>query len=65
VSRLQGRIGALKGHFISVFMFGAWLIAAGGWLRVFAPLWLAYPAWIVGRLAHDRRNRRSSPDDFS
>jgi hypothetical protein len=47
VSRLT--FNQIKGVFISLFVFVAWLIAATGWVRVLAVVWLAYPAFLAWR----------------
>jgi hypothetical protein len=39
----------IKGVFVSLFIFVAWLIAATGWVRVLAFVWLGYPAFLVWR----------------
>jgi hypothetical protein len=48
-------MGHVRGHLLSFFMFVAWLVAAGGWLKLVAFAFLAYPAWILIRFRHDRR----------
>jgi hypothetical protein len=39
------------------FIFVAWLVAAEGWVRWLAPLWLAYPAYNVRGMWRARRKR--------
>jgi hypothetical protein len=53
-------LGHIRGHLISFFVFGAWLIAADGWLKLLAPLWLVYPAWTFFRWERARRRSPSS-----
>jgi hypothetical protein len=40
-------------------MFGAWLIAAEGWVKLLAPLWLIYPAWTLVRWGRTWRRSRA------
>jgi hypothetical protein len=44
------KLGAL-----SLLVFLAWLIAATGWVRRLAVIWLAYPLIVVLRSARRRR----------
>jgi hypothetical protein len=40
--------------FWSVFLFVAWLIAATGWVRWIAVIWLIYPAFVAWRVVGRR-----------
>lgn len=39
---------------VCLFVFVAWLVAATGWVRLLAILWLVYPALVAWRLTHSR-----------
>jgi len=52
-------VDAIKLWFWSLFVFVAWLLAADGWLRLVAFIWLAYPVFVLTRFV--RRRRRSDP----
>lgn len=39
---------------ISAFIFVAWIVAAQGWLRAVAVVWLIYPAYVAWHLVRDR-----------
>ena len=45
----------LKLTVLSLFVFVAWLVAATGWVRALAILWLIYPAAFAWRIVR-RRN---------
>jgi hypothetical protein len=45
----------------SIFLFVAWLVAAHGWVRPIAIVWLAYPAFVLARFL--RRRRRDAGMD--
>jgi hypothetical protein len=36
--------------FISLFIFVAWIVAATGWVRLVAVIWLIYPAFVLTRV---------------
>lgn len=42
---------------LTVFMFGAWVVAAEGWVTLIAIVWLAYPALVSHTIL--RRGRAS------
>lgn len=42
---------------ISFFLFVAWIVAATGWVRFLAAVWLIYPTFAVARMRYRRRNR--------
>jgi hypothetical protein len=42
----------IKGGLLSLFVFVAWLVAATGWVRALAVIWLAYPAFLAWRAVH-------------
>ena len=44
---------------ISLFLFVAWIVAATGWVRFLAMVWLVYPAFAVARMHRRRRNRET------
>jgi hypothetical protein len=43
------RSGAIRLFIACLFLFVAWLVAANGWVKAFAVLWLVYPTWFVAR----------------
>jgi hypothetical protein len=40
---------------ISLFIFVAWIVAATGWVRVLAVVWLIYPVFVLHRDAEERQ----------
>jgi energy-coupling factor transporter transmembrane protein EcfT len=46
-----------RAFLISVFLFVAWIVAATGWVRFVAVIWLACPAFAVARVHRRRRDR--------
>jgi energy-coupling factor transporter transmembrane protein EcfT len=43
---------------ISLFIFVAWIVAATGWVRVLAVVWLIYPVFVLRRIV-TRRNAKA------
>jgi energy-coupling factor transporter transmembrane protein EcfT len=43
---------------ISLFIFVAWIVAATGWVRMLAVVWLIYPAFVLRRIVV-RRNAKA------
>lgn len=46
---MRWRFDGLKLGLISFFVFVAWVIAATGWVRALAVVWLIYPAMFIRR----------------
>jgi hypothetical protein len=46
---VRWRFDDLKLGLISFFVFVAWVIAATGWVRALAVVWLIYPAMFIRR----------------
>ena len=47
--RVRWRFYDVKLGLISLFVFVAWVIAATGWVRALAVVWLVYPAMFIRR----------------
>jgi hypothetical protein len=48
------RLESIKLAAISLIIFAAWLVAAEGWVRLLAILWLIYPATLAIRTGRRR-----------
>jgi len=46
---VRWRFYDVKLGLISLFVFVAWVIAATGWVRALAVVWLVYPAMFIRR----------------
>jgi energy-coupling factor transporter transmembrane protein EcfT len=41
---------------ISLFIFVAWIVAATGWVRLLAVVWLIYPVFVIERARRRKRD---------
>jgi hypothetical protein len=57
--RILRRVRDPRPFLISLFIFVAWIVAATGWVRVLAVIWLVYPALVLRRVLV---RRRANPD---
>jgi hypothetical protein len=46
----QRGIGDPRSFLVSLFVFVAWIVAATGWVRALAAIWLVYPAVVAWRV---------------
>jgi hypothetical protein len=53
------RLEQIKLAAISVFIFGAWLVASEGWVRAASVVWLVYPTYVGWRVISARRRTGS------
>jgi hypothetical protein len=49
-----GRLEGARVCAISLIVFVAWMVAATGWVRALAVVWLIYPAFCIGRWVYPK-----------
>jgi hypothetical protein len=54
IEGVSGFFDDLKLGLICVLVFAAWLVAATGWVRALAVVWLVYPAVLTLRMVRRR-----------